>query len=218
MRDRLIGMVCAVLLAALTSFYANQIWLSSERTHTPTDYSRYTHTNKEAKDIPASEDPNDRIATYTLWLAIFNGLLVVVAGFQVRLLILADRTARFQATQLKQASDSAETQNAIIARQTDIQEKQHEVGRLQFLATHRPRLKIRHVNIVAPLHIGNMTLFFNHGAEITGGLVVVNVGGSKATIVDTRYRMFSSKTGLPALAPYDTDFRTNLLFPPTQRD
>jgi hypothetical protein len=56
-------------------------------------------------------------------------------------------------------------------------------------------------------------LFFSHGAEIQGGLAVVNVGGSAATIVETRYRIFFSKSGLPAAAPYDTDFRINLLLP-----
>ena len=123
------------------------------------------------------------------------------------------KAAEIAAEAAKSQAGTAETQNAIAATQTDILAKQHEIGRLQFLATHRPRLRIRHVNVREGLHIGHPTLFFSHGAEIQGGLAVVNVGGSAATIVDTRYRIFFSKSGLPAAAPYDTDFRINLLLP-----
>ena len=97
--------------------------------------------------------------------------------------------------------------------QTDIQKKQHAVGRLQFLATHRPRLTVRHVSIQTADHIGHPTIFFDHGAPVRGGLAVVNVGGSAATIVETRYRIFFTRSGLPVQAPYDTDYRTDLLLP-----
>jgi hypothetical protein len=111
-------------------------------------------------------------------------------------------------------ADIQEKQMLIQGAQTDIQKKQHAIGRLQFLATHRPRLQIRHVAVVHQgKTIGHPTFFFSHGTKVKGGLSVVNIGGSDATIVDTRYRIFFSNTGLPAEAPYDTDFRGNLLLP-----
>ena len=119
-----------------------------------------------------------------------------------------------KATKLTQRmSVIARRQFLISAQQTDIQRKQHALGRLQFFATQRPRLQIRHVAVVHQgKTIGHPTLFFEHGATVKGGLSVVNMGGSDATILDSRYRIFFSKTGLPVEAPYDTDFRTNLIF------
>jgi hypothetical protein len=114
----------------------------------------------------------------------------------------------------RQTTDIAEKQMLIAGTQTDIQMKQHAIGRLQFLATHRPRLRVRHISINDPGNtIGLPTFFFDHGKEVRGGLVVVNVGGSNATIVETRHRIFFSKGGLPASAPYDENFQSNMLLP-----
>jgi hypothetical protein len=145
----------------------------------------------------------------------------VLAFFTATLWVATRRLARSTAelsaaevansAELRKASDIAEKQLAIAAAQVDIQTKQHALARLEFLATHRPRLKVRHINVIdrgKALGIPNM---FDHGHEVRGGLVVVNTGGSNATIIETRYRIFFSKTGLPVEAPYDEDFRPNLL-------
>jgi hypothetical protein len=42
-------------------------------------------------------------------------------------------------------------------------------------------------------------------------LIVVNAGSTKAKNVESRYRIFCSKDGLPAVAPYDEDFRSLLI-------
>jgi len=82
----------------------------------------------------------------------------------------------------------------LLARKTgslaDIAQMQHALDRSQFLAINRPHLRIRHVTI--NVHFG-LTNFFNHGEETTGGLCVVNVGGTRATVVESRYRIFSVK-------------------------
>jgi hypothetical protein len=111
------------------------------------------------------------------------------------------------------ASRAASHSVNITALQTDIQKKQHEIGRLQFLATHRPKLHIRHVAIDDGTHIGHPTIFFKDGAEVRGGLSVVNVGGSSAIIISSRYRIYCTTTGLPASkAPYE-ERSHNLLCP-----
>lgn len=60
--------------------------------------------NEAAKNSPArphetgqTETPDDRIAKYTLWLAILTGGLVVVSGIQGYFLLRADKTARITA-------------------------------------------------------------------------------------------------------------------------
>lgn len=108
-------------------------------------------------------------------------------------------------------AEVADRQLAIVGLQTDIQQKQHAVGRLQYFATHRPRLRVRHVTIKNGEVMKDQTFFFDHDAKIGGYLVVVNGGGSPADIIETRYRIFATRTGLPPEAPYDDDYRSDLL-------
>ena len=135
----------------------------------------------------------ETIAYYTKVLAWFTVILAGASVIQGWMLIRADATLKDHAAQLKRASDFTETQNAIISAQTDIQQKQHAIGRLQFLATHRPKLIVRHVQIEDfGARFGLPTEWFSHEEEVKGGLVVVNIGGSEATIIDARYRIFCS--------------------------
>jgi hypothetical protein len=108
----------------------------------------------------------------------------------------------------KTAERQAQETGASIA----VARKAAEIGHLQFLATHRPRLRVRHVTIPTPDYLGDPTLFFVHGAPISGGLVVVNVGGTKAKIIESRYRIYFTKGELPAIA-LEEEFRKNLLMP-----
>jgi hypothetical protein len=72
-------------------------------------------------------------------------------------------------------------------------------------------LRVRHVTIVTADHIvENPTFFSDLGCEIEGSLIVVNVGGTKATIIESRYRIYFTKDWLPSYAPYDATFH-NLL-------
>src|SRR5208283_5284405 len=149
-------------------------------------------------------------------LCLFTGVLAFVSFVQIIYLRRADVIAGNSASAAQSLAIAAKEQStrmgdwtAIAAAQTDIQTKQHAVGRLQYLATHRPRLRIRHVTVCSGPPIKNPEFF--DGTQVKGGLVVVNIGGSDATIVNTRYRIFFSKFGLPAEAPYDQEFRGNLL-------
>lgn len=98
-----------------------------------------------------------------------------------------------QSARMSEMATAAGQQVAIIAAQTDIQKKQHAIGRLEFLAVHRPRLRIRHVTLderAEPLGF----IPWDHGDEIKGSLIVVNAGGTKATIIESRYRIDSAKS------------------------
>ena len=186
--------------------------------------------SEKSKDDLAREERKDEadrrlveltgdLARYTEWLfgatlalGFITMGLVVVGFLQVRDAKESIAAAVKSAAAAEKAANAAESQTAIVANQTDTIQKQHAVGRLEFLATHRPRLRVRHVSVVTAALIGHPTIFFSHGAEIKGGLAVVNVGGTKATIIESRYRIYFSKDGLPASAPYDTTFH-NLLMP-----
>jgi hypothetical protein len=90
---------------------------------------------------------------------------------------------------------SGEDTTKLVKKQADIAEAQH-------LAEHRPHLRVRHVFLgtpQVPLHSPNIN------SEISGGLVVVNVGGTKAKIVDSRYLIHFARTqnGLPMHSPLD---------------
>lgn len=160
---------------------------------------------KKSDDVVVPDKADDRIARYTFWLAMLTGGLVVVSAVQIFFLIRADKTARImaetaqrQATTMGSWADAADKQMLLIGQQTDIQRKQHTLGQLQFFATHRPRLHVRHVSLVDPLGRVIDEAGWDHGDDVKGGLVVVNAGGSDATVVHSRYRIFFSEKGLPA--------------------
>jgi hypothetical protein len=150
------------------------------------------------------------ISTIGLWTA--TNKLYDAGERQLKLI---EVNAAEQSRTTQESLKIAGQQTAILGAQTDIALKQKEIARQAFIVTHRPRLRVRHVSIKdESAHIGLPLFFFNQGDKIEGGLVVVNVGGSNAIVINTRYRIYFSKDGLPAAVPYDGDgFRTNLLFP-----
>jgi len=119
--------------------------------------------NKRA-DLTPKETTDERLADYTLWLVIVTGGLVVIAAIQTRLLFNSDKTA-------KELVSITGSQMAIAARQTDIIEKQHAIGRLQFIATHRPRVVVRFIQ--GSTQDDPPSVF----------VTVVNIGVGEATIV-----------------------------------
>jgi hypothetical protein len=120
----------------------------------------FRFTNDSSGIISAVATVLVAVFTYTLWQS---------SRFQSHLVIGGRRTAH--------------RQFLISARQTDIQEKQKEISRLQFLTTHRPKIKIRQLNK------GN--------ASVVDGLpftyMAVNIGDANATLVETNQTIvFSS--------------------------
>lgn len=106
------------------------------------------------------------MADYAGLLDLFTLALLGVAILQVWLGFRTDRTARL-------GLEIANRQMLIQGKQTDIVEKQHAVGRLQFIATHRPRLVIRDV------HIGDT----GYVAPVVIMATVANLGATAATVV-----------------------------------
>lgn len=175
-----------------------------------------TQTTPSTRDKAADQevtnvDPNERIASYTFGLEVFTGIVAFSALLNIWVLWRTDSTARRTARIALRQTQIAARQLRITAAQTDIQTKQHALGRQQHLAEYRPRLRVRHVMLgtpQVPLRTPNVD------SEVTGGLVVVNVGGTKATIIDSRYLIHFARTfdGLPMHSPLD-DHWTELFVP-----
>jgi hypothetical protein len=156
--------------------------------------------NESVQDISA-----ETVAYYTKMLAWFTGALAFVSCLQICLLVQGARAGREQATEMKKASGLAETQNAIIAAQTDIQGKQHELSRFQFYAAQRPKLVIRSLVLRQ----------FETGKEIIVDMVIANTGTSEAQIVEGNVTIAIPREGrLPPIPPYDVDrlFLLNMVF------
>jgi hypothetical protein len=90
--------------------------------------------------------------------------------------------------------------------QADISRKLQLISRAQFLIQHRPRLKIRHVTVDLQRRI-----ILSQGDILRGSLVVVNAGGTKATVIQSRYAILITHDPLPPDAPYETDAAPSLL-------
>jgi hypothetical protein len=182
--------------------------------HTETIGTPYEQPN----EVAAPTSPDERLvnytrelADYTLGLEIFTALVAVFGGFEIWLLFRTDSTARQTVrVGLRQAVISRR-QVALTGAQADILDKQKEIERQAFIITHRPILRVRHVSLVL-LNVGPPTDFFMHGDKISGGLVVVNAGGSVATITESFCRIFFSQTELPMRSPLDR--RHEMLFEP----
>jgi|SRR6266446_2111327 len=61
---------------------------------------------KKSDEILQAERADDRIARYTLWLAILTGALVLVSSIQIFFLIRTDKIARLSAEAAKQSADA----------------------------------------------------------------------------------------------------------------
>lgn len=80
----------------------------------------------------------------------------------------------------KKQFDTADRQLAISGQQADIQLKQQQIERMQFLATHRPKLRIRRIDHIV-LAVGQ---------QITAQIEVANIGASEAIIVQLGASVF----------------------------
>jgi hypothetical protein len=207
----------AFALAALFALASYGMWLSL---HQSPNQQTASHSEQRTRQNITPQTPEERIAFYTEVLAWFTGVLAVVSAVQGVFLYSADKTARLTAEAANKAATAAETHTEIVAAQTDVLTKQHAVGRLQHLATHRPRLRVRHVAVADDSSFfGHPGMFFDHGNYIRGGLVVVNVGGTKAKIIESFYRIYFSRDGLPMKSPLDDErIRELLIVESTQLD
>lgn len=161
----------------------------------------------------ASEDAEDRkikaetdaaLVEYTGMLAIFTCLLFVFTAALWLVTFQLSRDARKtsdrQASEMKKSLDLAEKQTVLSGRQADLAEKQHELQRWQYITMHRPRLIIRGISLGEGDEDGSRSpnIQFN----------IVNIGGSRATIIESNATFARIDGSLPAIPPYSMDANT----------
>jgi hypothetical protein len=181
------GAAIALVVLFLLGSYA--AWISSQPSQTP---ERQT-TSYEAKRQPNQGNPaealgdfffHDGITTFTFFLAVFTGILGLVAIVEIRYLRRAE-------TKSDELADITQKQMLISGRQTDIIEKQHAVGRMQFISTHRPRLKVRYFRIINTSKEQAIIRF-----------TIVNVGGSDAKLIGSLGLAKFFAVGIPPAPVY----------------
>lgn len=127
--------------------------------------------------------PVDSVGLYTLVLAAFTALLVAVSGLQGYFLLRSNKTARIAADAASRASETA---------------------RAEFVASHRPKLRVRNIVVNPPRTVDGRVLdLFAPGHIISGQFFIANVGGSRADILDGHCMVFWSREGLPMRRPYE---------------
>jgi hypothetical protein len=168
-------MATVLSFAIFVAFFSWQMWIASVQPH---DREATSHRAQNAAKETAPQSADERLALYTEWLAAFTGLLTVVSAVQGIFLFRADRTARIAAEAARDTAikigltaELAEKQMLLYGRQTDIIEKQHAIGRMQFIATHRPLLRVRYF-VRMPAADG----------QIVVRLTIANVGSSQARL------------------------------------
>ena len=129
----------------------------------------------KAVDILSSE----RVAYYTKVLAIFTGVLSTFGLLQIFFLIRADQTTRLAAQAAEKATRTAQA---------------------EFIASHRPQLRVGNIVVERPETKGDL---FIPGRHVTGTFSITNIGGSRADILSGHCAIFWSNSGLPMPRPYD---------------
>jgi len=124
---------------------------------------------------------------FTFILSIFTGLLW--------------RSTEKLWGETKATSVIAEKQMALAGMQADLAEKQHGLQRWQYLTTHRPRLIIRRIS----LDEGDGNYFTPGRIHPKIQFIIANIGGSRATIIESNATFARLDGLLPAIPPYSME-------------
>ena len=148
------------------------VWQSSQ----PPPYNHpESHACEGTKSECAKATSYERIADYTWWLAVLTAVLAAVSAGQGYFLLQADKTARIAAEAAKKSVETAQA---------------------EFIAAHRPQIRVRNIVVNQPQSAdGRKFPPFTPGHPISGQLFVVNVGGSRADILDGHCTVFWTRVG-----------------------
>lgn len=141
---------------------------------------------------------NESLIAYgTIALAIITLILACAT------IILAAFTYKLWKATVKLVRGAEETsgrQADEMQRSLAIAEKQHELQRWQYLTTHRPKLIIRRMSLDEGDKDGSMCPNIQ--------FIVANIGGSRATIIESNATFAKIDGLLPAIPPYSADTNT----------
>ena len=123
-------------------------------------------TDKGTQTPVVGDDPNERIAQYTLGLEWFTGALAIFSAIEIFVLVRTEDGMR-------RSIEIARRQMLLTGLQADIINKQQAVGRQEYFATHRPKLVVREV------------VMTERTPYVKIQFAVANVGASDAAVVES---------------------------------
>jgi len=160
------------LLIWIASFFGHEIWRSSQISHSTIQYQRATtdHQRTQKDTVKEGEKAEEALARYTYWLMIFTGVL----AFATVALGVATLGLYFAG------------------------ERQLRLAREEFLSTHRPKIRIKHLLIRNDIW---------QGEPIIVDLWVINAGTADATLntFGIRCHVVKNDRALP-IKPYIESF------------
>lgn len=172
---RLKNVVIFALAVCFLVGFGREVWRASNISHVPINQSSAAKQENKTNDATQKESTEQAIARYNWWLTIFTGVLAVATLG----LVVATAGLYFAGR------------------------RQLQFIQAEFVTTQRPRLIARHVLLAADASPIDTIVMLGHDADATGGLSVVNIGGSDAKIVRGVYRIYFTKNSLPARPPLD---------------
>lgn len=152
---------------------------------------------EKTKSERTKQQSDEKLVQFTGELAIFTKRLffatVVLGLATIGLLVAAFR----QSGEMKASIDVAR-------RAAEAAEKATHTAQAEFVATHRPKLRIRNIVVNAPKSVvGQEFHLFAPGHFVSGQLYIANVGGSRANILDGHCKVYWTQEGLPMRRPYE---------------
>lgn len=142
------------------------------------------------------------------------GLVWVTIALALITAALAFYTARLYRATVKLGRDAKETSERqasdmgrflkLTEKQAELAREQHELQRWQFLNTHRPRLIIRGISLVD----GDGDYFKRGSKNPEIQFEIINIGGSKATIIKSNATFAQIDDPFPPIPPYSQDNNT----------
>jgi hypothetical protein len=166
---------------------------------------------RETTDPAREYCATHNIAYVSLWsvghvLNEYGGLITAIATIFVAFFTYTLwGTGKRQARLIMDGRRTAHRQFLLLGRQTDLLEKQKEIARIEFLATHRPQITVHGVDYISvPTGSGD-------GRSVIGATIICfNAGTNGAAKVETRGEivvMWENNLGFDIMRPIVQEFR-----------
>jgi hypothetical protein len=154
------GMIAGLLCLALAIgvFDGQSLQQSSPAANNASAPERTDKQNDGHQNISKGMASDDWLALFTLGLVVVGGIQVRLFWVQLRLIRESLNDAKLAADAAKEAADAAKTQT--------------EIAQREFISSHRPKIRIKHVWLVA----------LGSNQPVTVEIIYVNVGDAKAVI------------------------------------
>lgn len=147
------------------------------------------------KSPPDRWGPEWSIVWATLGLIVIGILQAGMFFVQLRYMRIGMNDTRIAAEAARDAAN--ETRKSV------------ELARDDFIASHRPRLRIRNIIVEPPVVKDEHPMVFRPGHVVRGRYFVANYGDSIANIIETYSQVYWTNVPLPMTRPYEEELATS---------